>query len=309
MENSISAGIWPTMLTPFTAGGKIDEKAVERLVNWYIDCGAAGIFAVCQSSEMFQLSLAERTALAEKTAELSAGRVQVVASGHISDDLPDQIQELKALSKTGVDAVVLVSNRLAAQNEPDEVWIENCGRVLEAIPDAEFGVYECPYPYKRLLSEKVIRWCARSGRIFFIKDTCCDAKRIAQRLEWIKGTKLRLFNANAPTLLQTLRNGASGFCGILANICPKLLVWLFENYRTSPEKAELLQAYLTVLSWVETQQYPSCAKYYLDSIGVPMESVCRVNGRAPLRPYFRDEIDMLRLLNEKAENFFLRNES
>ena len=305
LKNTISSGVWPTMLTPFTDGGKIDKKAVERLVNWYVDSGVSGIFAVCQSSEMFQLALEERIALARETVRLSAGRVQVVASGHISDDPAEQIEELKAIAETGVDAVVLVSNRLALRDESDEVWIERCGAILKAIPGVTFGVYECPYPYKRLLSEKVLKWCAQSGRINFLKDTCCDGELIARRLKWIGESGLKLFNANTPTLLQSLRDGASGFCGVMANICPRLLVRLFDSYKAHPDKAELLQSYLTVLSWVETQQYPSCAKYYLNSVGVPMESACRVNGGAPLSRYIRDEIDMLRLLNGKMENFFL----
>lgn len=305
MKESIRNGVWPTMLTPFTADNRIDEKAVAQLTQWYIDRGVAGIFAVCQSSEMFNLSLEERVKLARMVVELSAGKVQVVASGHISDSLSDQIEELREMSKTGVDAVVLVSNRLAAQNQSDEIWIENAEKILEAIPDTDFGIYECPYPYKRLLSEKVINWCMDTGRITFIKDTCCDKNIIAARLRQIQNSRMKLFNANTPTLLQTMKDGASGFCGILANICPQLFVWLVENYKTNPVKAEMVQDYLTILSWVETQQYPSCAKYYLDSIGVHMESICRTNGGAVLSEYVRDEVDMLRQLDDRIESVLI----
>jgi 4-hydroxy-tetrahydrodipicolinate synthase len=44
------------MITPFTDDNRIDFKAVRALTEWYITKGCDGIFAVCQSSEMFFLS-------------------------------------------------------------------------------------------------------------------------------------------------------------------------------------------------------------------------------------------------------------
>jgi hypothetical protein len=53
------------------------------------------------------------------TVEHVRGRVPVVASGHISDAVADQKAELRAVAGTGVDAVVLVTNRLAAPDDPE----------------------------------------------------------------------------------------------------------------------------------------------------------------------------------------------
>ena len=49
----ISSGIWPTMITPFSANGTIDYEGLEYLIEWYIREQVSGLFAVCQSSEMF----------------------------------------------------------------------------------------------------------------------------------------------------------------------------------------------------------------------------------------------------------------
>ena len=48
-------GVWPVMLTPFRNTGEIDLDALEQLVEWYINQGSSGLFAVCQSSEMMFL--------------------------------------------------------------------------------------------------------------------------------------------------------------------------------------------------------------------------------------------------------------
>ncbi len=75
------------------------------------------LFAVCQSSEMQSLSLDERVALARFVVEKVQGRVPVIASGHISDELSEQTQELQAMAGTGIDALVLVTNHLDPHNQ------------------------------------------------------------------------------------------------------------------------------------------------------------------------------------------------
>jgi 4-hydroxy-tetrahydrodipicolinate synthase len=52
------------MLTPFDERNEIDWRSLERLVDWYLASGVHGLFAICQSSEMFFLSDAESVKLA-----------------------------------------------------------------------------------------------------------------------------------------------------------------------------------------------------------------------------------------------------
>ena len=59
MTNHFPGGEWPTMLTPFR-DGKVDYPALAELIEWYIAHKVSGLFAVCQSSEMFFLSKEER---------------------------------------------------------------------------------------------------------------------------------------------------------------------------------------------------------------------------------------------------------
>ena len=62
-------GIVPVMIMPFHEDGDIDWDGLENLIEWYIAHGAQALFAVCQSSEMQFLSLAERRDLAIFTAK------------------------------------------------------------------------------------------------------------------------------------------------------------------------------------------------------------------------------------------------
>ena len=301
----IPKGVYPVMITPFTDDNAIDWAAVDNIVEFYARMGCQGIFAVCQSSEMFLLSEDERVELAERVARAAAGRMCVVASGHISESMDDQIRELKRISRTGVDAVVMISNRLAAPEESDDVAIAHMRALLDALPGVAFGMYECPHPYKRPLTDRLLEAMAESGRFAFIKDTCCDAETIAHRVELLAG-RVQLFNANAATMLESLLSGADGFSGIMANYHPDLYVWLIEHYRDKPEAARKLAAALSVMSAAEGHCHPVCAKYHMDRVGVPMKLHARSRDEAEfgyLDRHFIDDLivaeDALRALAPK----------
>ena len=44
---------FPTMITPWTDDLTVDWATLDKMIEWYIASGCTGLFAVCQSSEMF----------------------------------------------------------------------------------------------------------------------------------------------------------------------------------------------------------------------------------------------------------------
>lgn len=300
--NYFTSGAWPTMLTPFTENGEIDYPALARLIEWYIENGADGLFSTCQSSEIFYLSLEERVKLSRFVKEQTAGRVPVIASGHVSYAPEDQIKELNLIAETGVDAVILISNRLVSPNESDEVLLERLDRLVNAMPkEVPLGFYECPYPYKRLLAPSVVRYCAESGRFAFLKDTCCNIEQIKEKLELIRGSKMHLYNANTATLLKSLELGGTGYSGVMANFQMKLYSWLVKHWQENRELAEEVQSILTVCSFIEMKNYPANAKCYLNLNGVSMRESARKGTQIPQNATEISELEQVLALSKKLE--------
>ena len=162
MEFKIKGGVYPTMITPYKSR-EIDYEAVEKLVEWYWKEGCDGIFAACQSSEIMFLSLDERVSLtravvakAKELADADKSRepMMIVASGHISDSFEEQVKELNAICAEKPDALILISNRMDIENTTEDKWIADTAKLIAQLPtDMPLGVYECPKPYKRLLSD------------------------------------------------------------------------------------------------------------------------------------------------------------
>jgi len=261
-------GVWPVMLTPFDDNREIDWESLKKLTDWYLAAGVNGLFANCQSSEMFFLSEDESLQLTRFVVDHVAGRVPVVASGHTACGLAAQIDQLGAMAETGVDSVIMISNRFALAGESDAVVLANLKTITAALTDkVGLGIYECPAPYKRLLSDEVVAWCAQSGRYTFIKDTCCQIETIRRRLQLIKGSRLHLANANGQTLLASLQAGGHGYSGVMTNFHPELYVWLCNNWQKDAERALIVSDYLSTASLAEHLDYPICAKDYQLSIG------------------------------------------
>ena len=303
MTHPIADGIWPTMITPFTDADTVDEAALEALVAWYLDRQVNGLFAVCQSSEMFYLSLEERVQLAATVVKLVKGQVPVIASGHISTDPAAQVEEVSRIAATGVDAVVLVTNRFAAPEESDAVWQRNLEWFLAHLPaDIPLGFYECPYPYKRLLTPTLLAWCAATGRFLFLKDTSCDLTQMEAKQAAVRHSTLKIFNANAATLLASLQLGLAGYSGVMANFHPELYAWLWQNWRTAPAVAQRLQDFLGSASLIERQVYPVNAKYYLQLEGLPLTLQTRSRASQDLTSSAQLEVVQWRAVAQRYWN-------
>ena len=293
MIKEIPNGVYPTMVTPYTADNRIDYAAVEALLHWYAANGADGVFAICQSSEIFFLSFEERLLLLRFITKHKPDGLTVVASGHTAKDHNQQIEEAKAFIAEGIDAYVFIANRFAGADEGDDVFLRRYRAAVEALPEIALGVYECPYPYKRLMAPETLRACALDGRLQFLKDTCCRMDLIRAKLDAVADLPLKIYNANAALLLESLLAGCAGYSGVMANFHPELYAWLCNNYRTAPETAALVQAFLGFASVAECQCYPVNAKYHLQLCGVPMGWTSRARDAAEFGESRRREIEQM----------------
>lgn len=301
MIHNIKSGMWATMLTPFTEDNKIDYPALDRLMQWYAQAGMDGLFALCYSSEVLRLSEEEKVNLMKFIIKNLPEGMGLVASGHGAGSPEEQIETIKRLRDTGLDVVVLVGNRLAAQEESEDILLDRVDAIMTAVPDVLFGAYECPYPFPRFFAPQTLRTLAGTNRFVFMKETSCDPALLEPKLEAVKGTPFKIYNANTATLLASLKMGAVGYCGIMANFHPDLYAELYAAYLRSDELlAKDLQALLSVFSVYERQCYPVNAKAYLRDEGLGFTTHSRLQDASVLTRSMMEEMEAMRYLTERA---------
>lgn len=271
-------GIIPVMLTPFLDSGEVDFAGLRKLTDWYLDNGADALFAVCQSSEMQFLSLEERVAVGKAVVKHTAGRVPVLVSGHISDDMDAQIEELNAMACVGADVLILVTNHLDPSNAGDDTALNSIKRILAALPaDTVLGLYECPAPYRRLLTDDELKFCADTGRFAVLKDVSCDLDVLKRRKALIAGSPLTIVNANAAVAFAAMKAGLDGFCGVMTNLHPDLYKWLLGKASDPDALSEEVASILSMAAMSEAYGYPALAKLHHQRIGTFASIRCRVN--------------------------------
>lgn len=304
MIKTIPNGVFPTMVTPFTEDNKIDYNGIEKILNWYQEKGVAGIFAICQSSEIFFLSFEERLELLQFIIKNAPKGISIVASGHTADDLDTQIYEANKFIDQGIDAYVFISNRFAKADENDSTFLKNTEYVVKNIPEIALGIYECPYPYKRLLTPEVMKELIKIGPFRFLKDTCCDTQEIARKIDAVKGSDFKIYNANAATLLETLKIGAAGYSGVMANFHPEFYAELCSCFESDPEKAAKLQDLVGFFSVAECQMYPINAKYYMGLEGLGITYNSRTRDAKEFTRNRQLEIDQMHGLTQELKKLY-----
>ena len=287
---TLPQGVWPAMITPLNEDKSIYWPGVDALTDWYIEAGVAGLFAVGQSSEMFALDDQERLALAKRVVDRVAGRVPVVATGTFGGPIAQQADFVKQMVDTGVQAVTIIASAMADDHENDDVWQGNLEQLLALTGDIPLSLYECPQPYHRLIPPERIGWAAQTGRFMLLKDTSRSLEAVRAKVKAAKDTPLGIYNADTTGLLASLRAGASGYCGIAANLYPELVVWLCNH--ADDDRAEQVHAVISTVDPVIHHKYPVCAKYYRQHTGFDMLTISRVSD-AVMDDYDRRVFDAI----------------
>lgn len=269
----------PVMLTPYKKNGEIDYKGLSSLMDFYLAAGAKGFFANCLSSEMYNLSEKEKLDLTTYVVKYVNGRIPVVASGSFGESFEDKAEFSKKIYHTGVNAVIMITSHYAKKEDSDDVLIANFDTFFKLTGNIPMGTYECPSPYKRILTPYVFKYLLGTNRMLYHKDTTIVFEKVKEKIDLVGNNKLEFYDACVANTMYSLQAGAKGMSAISGNLYPEIIVWMCNN-STNPDRQEdvkYMQQQLTKTEDILAKNYPLSAKYFLHKRGVPIEVISRIN--------------------------------
>lgn len=285
----------PVMITPFNLKAKVDLDAVSRLVDFYLAAGVKGFFANCLSSEMYSISEDERLQLTKHIVKYVNGRVPVVATGSFGLTIADKAEFTKKIHDTGIQAVILITGHYANIDDDDNILLKNFEKMLRLTRKIPLGMYECPAPYKRILSAPIFKTLLATERFVYHKDTSIQLEQVKAKLEVAKDYPgLEFYDAHTPNAMHSLQMGAKGMSSISGNFYPEILVWMCNN-ATNPDKQEEVKWLQSELVRVDPQihiAYPLSAKYFLRKRGLPIRTISRAHA-LELTPEQKQALDQI----------------
>lgn len=270
----------PVMITPFNLKAQIDLGMVEALVDFYLEAGVEGFFANCLSSEMYSISEDERLELTQHVVRYVNGRVPVVATGSFGLTINDKAEFTKKIYDTGVDSVIMITGHFANVDESDETLLKRFDQLFSLTNDIPLGLYECPAPYKRVITPGILQTLLSTNRLIYHKDTSCSVEQVKAKLAVVEGSRLEFYDAHTPNAVASMQMGAAGMSSISGNFYPEILVWLCKNVLDMDKQEEVrwIQSELQRVDPLIHIAYPMSAKYFLQQRGFPVRTISRAHA-------------------------------
>jgi 4-hydroxy-tetrahydrodipicolinate synthase len=266
------AETYTALVTPFK-NNKIDEKSLEKLVEFQIKNGVSGIVPCGTTGESPTLSHKEHNLVIELCVKIANGRVKIMA-GTGSNSTDEAVEMTKHAKKVGADSCLIVA---PYYNKPTAEGIYQHYKALDkcGIP---LYIYNVPGRSVINISDQNLARLSELKNVVGIKDATGDLARVAtMRLAITK--KFSFLSGEDVTAVGYNAMGGNGVISVTSNIAPKLV----SNLQKATEKGDYktalkIQDQLTALHDVmfcETNPIP--VKYAASLMGL-----CSPETRLPL---------------------------
>ena len=216
-------GVFPYLVTPIDADGKIRDHVLGRLCDDLVKSGVHGLTPLGSTGEFAYLDSAQRSIVVKTTIEAAQGRVPVVA-GVVSTATADAVAQAKAYQGFGADGILAI---LEAYFPLGDAQVEAYFRAIADAVEIPVVIYTNPQFQRSDLSLDVIARLAMHPRIGYIKDASTNTGRLLSIMNRC-GDSIRVFSASAHIPAAVMLIGGVGWMAGPACVIPKQSVALYE---------------------------------------------------------------------------------
>ena len=203
------------LVTPMHADGSVDWAALERLLDWHVESGTAGIGAVGTTGESATLDMEEHCQVIEHCVKYIAGRIPVLA-GTGSNSTREAIELTAAAAAAGADACLLVT---PYYNRPTQDGLYQHFRTVAETVDIPQVLYNVPGRTAVDMSNDTVLRLAEVDNIVGLKDATGDMARGRDLLSRC-GKEFAVYSGDDPTAMELILAGGKGSISVTANVAP-----------------------------------------------------------------------------------------
>ena len=215
-------GVFPYLVSPVDASGRIRTDVLARLCDDLIKSGVHGLTPLGSTGEFAYLDNARRAEMVRTTIEAAKGRVPVVA-GVASTSTLDAVAQAKACQKLGADGILAI---LEAYFPLQDAQVESYFRAIADAVDIPVVIYTNPNFQRSDLTLDVIARLAAHPRIGYIKDASTNTGRLLSIMNRC-GDSIKVFSASAHIPAAVMLIGGVGWMAGPACLIPRQSVELY----------------------------------------------------------------------------------
>jgi len=298
-QNPKFCGVVVPMVTPVTADGKLDEPALDRLMDSLLAGGVDGIFVMGTTGEGTTIPRDCRLGLVKHAVARLSGRTKIFAG--VSGAHPEEVMAGNDYFRAGVDAVV---SRPPAGISPDEMlpWYRT---LLDGL-EGPLLLYNMPMTTKVSIPLDLVGKLMGHARFAGIKDSENNEGRLEELLQRFGGRKdFSIFVGVGALMEKGLRLGADGIVPSVGNLIPRVCRELCAAAQNG-NWAEAANVYSRMNAVAALYQKGRTLNESLSVLkgALHVRGLCAAHVLPPLKPLseaqlekLRNEMERLHLLN------------
>lgn len=209
-------GVIPPVATPLLPDHSVDHASLERLVDYLVNAGVSGLFALGSTGETAYLTDDQRVEVLRTIVTANAGRVPVIA-GAIELTAARTAILARRLVEVGADAIVITAPLYTLNSQAE---IAEHFRTVAAAIDAPLWAYDVPVRVHSKLSLDLLIQLGTDGIIHGVKDSSGDDVGFRRLLAAndAAGRPLQLLTGHEMVVDAMLLAGADGVVPGFANV-------------------------------------------------------------------------------------------
>ena len=211
MTSSPFGRVLTAMVTPMSAGGEVDDKGTDSLVDHLLATGHDGIVVNGTTGESATLTTDESISLVRRVKDQAGDRAAVVA-GVGSNDTRHAVDMAGRAARAGADALLLVS---PYYNKPTQAGLVAHCRAVADTTDLPVMLYDIPARTGIPFTTETLMILAEHPRILAVKDAKGDSWASTKVMA---ATDLLWFSGADEVNLPLLALGATGVVSVVGHV-------------------------------------------------------------------------------------------
>lgn len=280
-------GSMVAIVTPFK-NGKVDEKKLRDLIEFHIKNGTSGIVPCGTTGESATLSFEEHDRVIEITIDQVRKRIPVIA-GTGSNSTEEAIMLTSHAARAGADASLQVS---PYYNRPTQKGLYEHFKAIAQAVDIPIILYNIASRTGVNIEPETVAKLARDCKnIIGIKEASGSLDQMS-RIKALCGEGFDLISGDDSLTLPILSIGGSGIISVVANIVPKDVASLVDEFQKGNiKKAQEIHYKLLPLikaMFIETSPIP--VKTAMGLLGM-----CEPDLRLPMCAMSPENLEKLKI--------------
>jgi len=211
-------GSMVAIVTPMAVDGRVDEAALDALLDWHLAEDTDAVVAVGTTGESATLEDEEHLAVVARCVRRLKGKIPVIA-GTGSNNTAHAVQMSRRAEELGADAVLVVA---PYYNKPMQEGLYRHFRAIAEAVSLPVLLYNVPGRTITDILPATVERLSKLPNIVGIKEATGDLARV-EDLRRRCGDKFLLISGDDATARQFILKGGVGVISVTANVAPKLM--------------------------------------------------------------------------------------